>query len=93
MILGKKVTTPSSKSISDFKTLVKQSGHAVSDKHSVLQDPKELVSRLKLLVGHIKSGGNSKIVKKEVTKIAGTLKKQGHLSQKEYGTLLADYGA
>jgi hypothetical protein len=57
-----------------------------------MKGSKDLVSRLKLLIGHIKSGGNNKIVKDEVTRIATTLKKQGHLSDTDLRTIITEYG-
>ena len=70
MLLGKRVNSPSPKAIEDFKTLVKHSGLSIGPKDGVLHGSQDLVNRLKLLIGHQKSGGNNKQVKKEVAHIA-----------------------
>ena len=92
LILGKRVSQPAQRAINDFKKLAEHSGRAITPNHSVINDAKTLSQRLKLLIGHQRAGGDSKLVKKEVTKIAGTLKRQGHLTAKEYGTIIGDYG-
>jgi len=92
MLLGKKVIAPSQNSIDQFKLLVRQSGLRVGGGHSVHKGSKELVARLKLLIGHIKSGGNAKTVKNEVSQIATVLQKQGHLSPSDTQTILKEYG-
>ena len=92
MLLGKKIDHPSQKAIDDFHILLKHSGVKVGEGHSSNKGSKATVDRLKLLIGHIKSGGNNRSVKAEVSQLANLLQRQGHLTPTDHSTILREYG-
>ena len=93
MMKGKNPRDVPSKTIDDYKRLVKLAGVTVNPRSAALKDPKDLVARLKLLVSHLDGGGNAKSVRKEIVKIGGTLQRQGYLSKAEKEELVRAYGS